>query len=770
MHAAVEEHGDAAVAAAQHDDGLQAEGARDVVAGIGNLAVVADEDPAGVEDPLHLVGEDLRIRVERRVNAIVAYENIVADRHVAYCSTLHWGRMAAPRRKLMLTLFVAQVCGSTGHSMSLAVGAIMAAAITGTNTWSGMPVAVGALGAALASWPLSRLMARSGRRLGLAIGYGIAVIGAGLGIVGVTVGSFAVMLVGMTLFGISNTSNLLARYAAADITPGHARGRAMGLIVWGSTLGSIIGPNLMAPALRLGNALGIDKTASAFLVSVGGYAVAAILVALFLRPDPLSIAREMQAADTGTPPAPARTFGEIMGDVRVQIAFATLAIGQFVMISTTSTSPLYLHDQGHGVGTIGVAVALHLGGMYVASPLSGWLCDRFGRMTMIGSGALVLIGSVILAGYAPGSDSVTVIAALFLNGVGWNFAFVAGSALLTDALSPSERASIQGLADLVLGLMGASGSAAGGMILGLWGFAVLNTVGAVLVLAPLAVTLLRRPAVARVAGVLLVMGAAGVGQAQDEIPMEIRKPDGTGPFPAIVIAHDCSGLGSASNAPDRWARELVPRGYVVLIPDSFSTRGFPTGVCTDPSPKRNEVSPQNRVRDVYWALARARALPYVDGARVGIMGGSHGGATTLRAMSAPVNDNAPNAQAKKDGFKAGIALYPGCGDTRARNSSGGVYKPIAPVLILAGAFDDWTPAAPCQKLADGAKAAGYPVSIKVYPATHHSFDNNNPVRFDPMRVNANASGGRGATTGGNPFAWADAKKTVPAFFDQHLKK
>ena len=405
--------------------------------------------------------------------------------------------LTSSRRKLMLTLFVAQVCGSTGASMSLAVGAIMAAAITGTNTWSGMPVAVGALGGALASWPLSRLMQRAGRRPGLALGYGLAVGGAGLGMFGVAIGSFAVMLLGMTFFGISNTSNLLARYAAADITPGPRRGRAMGLIVWGSTLGSIIGPNLTGPALRVGGVLGIPATASAFLISVAAYALAAVLVALFLRPDPLTVARDMQTiADTGRPAAPARTLGAILGDVRVQIAFATLAISQFVMISTTSTSPLYLHDQGHGVQTIGIAVSLHLAGMYVASPLSGWLCDRFGRLPMIGVGALVLIVAVVLAGLAPGTDRVLVIGALFLNGVGWNFAFVAGSALLTDALSPAERASTQGLADLAMGLMGASGSAAGGMILGIWGFAVLNTLGAVLVLAPLAATLLRRPALA----------------------------------------------------------------------------------------------------------------------------------------------------------------------------------------------------------------------------------------------------------------------------------
>jgi MFS family permease len=148
------------------------------------------------------------------------------------------------------------------------------------------------------------------------------------------------------------------------------------------------------------------------------------------------------------------------------------------------------------VGTIGLAVSFHLGGMYVASPVSGWLCDRFGRLTMIGVGALVLIGAVMLAGLAPGSDRALIILGLFLNGVGWNFAFVAGSTLLTDALSPAERASIQGLADLAMGLMGALGSTAGGMILGVWGFTILNAVGAALVLGPLAATLLRRPVLA----------------------------------------------------------------------------------------------------------------------------------------------------------------------------------------------------------------------------------------------------------------------------------
>lgn len=392
-----------------------------------------------------------------------------------------------PRRGVLLaTLFAAQACGSTGHSIGMAVGGIMAAAITGTNAWSGVPVGLGALGAALASWPLSRLMGRFGRRPGLVLGYGIAVVGAVLGMAGVLTTSFGLFLVGMTLFGVSNTSNLLARYAAADITPAAQRGRAMGLIVWGSTVGSILGPNLMKPAVSVGALLGLSPVGSAFLIGVAGYGLAAILVQALLRPDPLAIARRLEAPAAGAPLEPARPLGEIARDPRVRIAFGTLMTSQLVMIGTTSTSPVYLHDHGHHVGTIGLAVAMHLGGMYVASPLSGWLADRFGRGVVIALGALVLLVALAVAGLVPSRDSALVMLGLFLNGVGWNLAFVAGSALLTDALSPNERTSIQGMADLIMGLMGALGSAVGGLVLGLWGFGALNALGAAAVVAGLA--------------------------------------------------------------------------------------------------------------------------------------------------------------------------------------------------------------------------------------------------------------------------------------------
>lgn len=223
--------------------------------------------------------------------------------------------------------------------------------------------------------------------------------------------------------------------------------------------------------------------------------------------------------------------------------------------------------------------------------------------------------------------------------------------------------------------------------------------------------------------------------AAEQIPATVIKLEGGGPFPAVVMMHDCSGLGPrSSGAPRRWADELVAQGYVVLIPDSFTARGFADGVCVTAARQRSRVNGDVRAADAYGALAALRALPYVDGKRIGIMGGSHGAWSTANTAT------------------LGEARYTG------------VYQPIAPLLILKGEKDDWTPAEPCRQLAERSRAAGHPVEIKIYSDAHHAFDNDRPLRYVAQRKN-----GLGATTGGNPAAWADARQQVSAFFTRHLK-
>jgi len=271
------------------------------------------------------------------------------------------------------------------------------------------------------------------------------------------------------------------------------------------------------------------------------------------------------------------------------------------------------------------------------------------------------------------------------------------------------------------------------------------------------------PALVLLAALLSLLGCAGThtpdelriatavpGGGTERIPATVLKPDGAGPFPAVVILHDCSGLGPrSSGAPRRWAAELVARGFAVVLPDSFSTRGWPNGVCTDDSPARSQVGPLRRAYDARAALAHARSLPFVDAGRIGLMGGSHGGSSALNTMLI-------------SGFSAAVALYPRC-------AARGVYRPTAPVLILIGEKDDWTPAAPCEELVKRAQAAGQPVSLKVYPGAHHSFDSPFPVRYVAQRINPAAPGGRGATTGGNAAAWEDARQEVARFFSGYLR-
>ncbi|MBL8690277.1 MAG: dienelactone hydrolase family protein [Rhodospirillaceae bacterium] len=272
--------------------------------------------------------------------------------------------------------------------------------------------------------------------------------------------------------------------------------------------------------------------------------------------------------------------------------------------------------------------------------------------------------------------------------------------------------------------------------------------------------------------------------ASDRFPAILLTPEGAGPFPAVVIMHDCSGLGPrSSGAPRRWGEDLVAQGYVVIIADSFSPRDLPNGVCNEAPERLRTASHYVRVADAYGALDFLRTLPIVDGKRVGIMGGSHGGSSTLASMVDPGDARTAQALAKRDGFAAGIALYPSCGQrfgtwsvTRAKGNRGpvtgyaGVYRPIAPLLILAGEADDWAPAEPCVRMAEAARALGLPLEIKVYPGAHHAFDSASRVVFNPNRNNGYSETGKGATTGGQAEAWADAKLQVQAFFARHLKE
>ena len=244
-----------------------------------------------------------------------------------------------------------------------------------------------------------------------------------------------------------------------------------------------------------------------------------------------------------------------------------------------------------------------------------------------------------------------------------------------------------------------------------------------------------------------------------ELSALLFRPTGPGPFPAIVLLHGCGGFytgqGYVTASYRHWLDLLASNGYAALLVDSFNPRGYRT-ICEQQ--KRAILISRERVEDAYAALHWLAQRPDVRSDRIGLIGWSNGGSGTLYAL---------RSARPERGFRAGVAFYPGC---RALLQSKTPYRPYAPLLVLSGEADDWTPAAPCVELAGVARKDNAPMEIVTYPGAHHSFDRiNSPVRFRPEVRNLNRPEGRGATVGGHPAAREDAIRQTLEFFSLHLK-
>lgn len=231
-----------------------------------------------------------------------------------------------------------------------------------------------------------------------------------------------------------------------------------------------------------------------------------------------------------------------------------------------------------------------------------------------------------------------------------------------------------------------------------------------------------------------------------------------GPRPAVVMLHGCGGIGARDepNARHRmWAEWLVARGAVVLFPLSFSARGL-AQVCTVPMGQRT-ITPRDRVADVLAAQAWLAARPDIDPARIVLWGFSHGGSTVLATLTA--------GAAAQGRFRQAIAFYPGCSAYAQAAARGERLQLAAPLQILIGEADDWTPAAPCQAWVAALAPAGQAAAIVTYPGAFHDFDNpagRLRVRTDvPNGVNP----GRGVTVGPDPAAREDAQRRIGALLD-----
>lgn len=399
------------------------------------------------------------------------------------------------RRRTLGVLVATQMLGGVGVTLGVAVGSLLASALAGTDALAGLAATAAVVGAAVLAVPVSRVMDARGRRPGLVLAYATGAVGALLVVLAGVIGSLVLGLVGMVLFGGGTAANLQARYAATDLAPPAGRGLPLSMVVWATTVGSVAGPNLAGPTGRLADGFGVPALAGPFLLSAAVFALAAALIATLLRPDPLRLARQVHrpSAVQARPRASVRTaLRTVRARPDAVLGLTAVSVGHAVMVGLMAMTPVHMGHGGASLTVIGVVISVHVAGMFALSPLVGWLADRRGRRTVIGLGVVLLLVAAAVAGTASEHSSVQLGVGLTLLGLGWSCTLIAGSTLLTEAVPALERPSVQGTADLVMGISGAAAGLLSGVVIGVAGYPVLALAAGLMVL-PLAAAMLRRP-------------------------------------------------------------------------------------------------------------------------------------------------------------------------------------------------------------------------------------------------------------------------------------
>ena len=395
---------------------------------------------------------------------------------------------------MVWTLFAVSALGSTGYIAAVTAGTLAAAEIAGSAAPGGLPTATSTLGTAAAAVLLSFLMLRVGRRPGMLLGIVVGIGGAAIAFGGVVGASLPLLLAGSALAGFANGAGQLGRYVAADLVPAEQRAGTIATVVWGSTIGAVSGPNLVAPAGMLAESVGLPPLAGTYLLALVFAGMAWAILFIFLRPEPYDLADPSALAAHPERTGPS-SLGTLLRMPSVLVALVTLAAGQVVMVLIMTMTPLHLTDHGHGLPTVGVVLSAHTFGMFALSPITGRLVARFGSPRIIGAGLATLAVAALIAAGAPPDGGAILTLALFLLGYGWNLGFVAGSSMLTSGLTLSERTRVQGVVDSLIWTSAAVASLSSGLIVAWAGYTTLGLLGLALVIPPAAVLLARYRAV-----------------------------------------------------------------------------------------------------------------------------------------------------------------------------------------------------------------------------------------------------------------------------------
>ncbi|MED4864926.1 MFS transporter [Bacillus subtilis] len=368
-------------------------------------------------------------------------------------------------KRTLFVVSISQIFGGAGLAAGVTVGALIAQQMLGTDAFAGLPSALFTLGSAGSALIVGRLSQRYGRRTGLSAGFMIGGLGAIGVIMAAIINSIFLLFISLLIYGAGTATNLQARYAGTDLANHKQRATAVSITMVFTTFGAVAGPSLVNVMGDFALSIGVPSLAGPFILAAAAYILAGVVLFIMLRPDPLVIARTIEAAneepgDKGHLAATEHTEnkkGIIVGET-------VMVLTQIVMVAIMTMTPVHMRHHGHDLGAVGLVIGFHIGAMYLPSLVTGVLVDRLGRTAMaISSGTTLLLAGVIAA-FAPGDSMVLLVIALSLLGLGWNFGLISGTALIVDSTDTATRAKTQGTVDVLIALSGAAGGALSGMI------------------------------------------------------------------------------------------------------------------------------------------------------------------------------------------------------------------------------------------------------------------------------------------------------------------
>jgi MFS family permease len=382
--------------------------------------------------------------------------------------------LQAIQRKTVRVLTAGQVFSGFGLGSTLSIGSLLALELSGTTAWAGAAATFSTLGAAAWAIPLARRANARGRRVALATGAAIAITGASLIITATALKFFPLLLVALFLLGAGSATGLQARFAATDLPANKSTARDLSIVVWATTVGAVVGPNLFGPGEILGAWLGLPEMTGPFFITILSQITATCIFWFGLRPDPLQTAQKLGDAKAAKPKLSIGTAIQTLREHPVAAyAVATIALSHMVMVSVMSMTPAHLEQHGASLAVVGFTISIHIGGMYAFSPIFGWLADKFGKIKTVLLGQTIYVAALLFAGIGMENEQ-SVLLGLFLLGLGWSASTVSASALLSSSLPAEQKTNVQGMSDSLMNLSGALGGAVAGSIMAALMFVGLN--------------------------------------------------------------------------------------------------------------------------------------------------------------------------------------------------------------------------------------------------------------------------------------------------------